>query len=640
MTLHLWLSDLTAYSAQIAVVIAIGSALPYLFRLRRPGAMLVYRQALLIACLLLPLLQPWSRPVVESSHGVMILQVAAYNRAPAAPRKLSWEEIVAGTLCAGVLARLCWLGIGLTRLRRRRRGAELLDPLPPMFTDLQLGLDVRPSIGLSTEVSGPVTFGIRNPMILLPAHFLDLPADVQKAIVCHELTHIRRGDWAFTMAEEIVRAVFWFHPCVWWLLGQIQLTREQAVDCEVIAMTAAPEQYINALLAVAGSHLQPDLAPAPLFLRRSHLSQRVSLILKGASMSKQRLLSSLAAICGALLVTARVAVLCFPISAPAQEVVRGEANLLHRTPVEYPADAIAKGIQGTVIVQATLNERGVVTDARVVSGPEPLRKAALKSVLEWHYSGQALSPVEVAIDFKLPSKAPEDPTNRVVNVPGGVASVHVAPNSDPRKVDEMLEEMRAKMEAARRELESGKLAHIDISVASPPLREALPGRIPIREGDEIQPDTLSRVKQAVKDLDEHLDARFTSMQKDGATETTLMIFSTAPMGTVPPGPMPQRIRVGGNVQSSMLVQAPKPAYPPLAKQARIQGVVRLNVVIGKDGKMQDIKAESGHPMLVPAALDAVRQWEYKPTLLNGEPVEVVSVVDVNFTLSEYPAGIE
>ena len=88
------------------------------------------------------------------------------------------------------------------------------------------------------------------------------------------------------------------------------------------------------------------------------------------------------------------------------------------------------------------------------------------------------------------------------------------------------------------------------------------------------------------------------------------------------------------MQSAMMISGPKPAYPPEAKQARIQGTVRLNVIIGKDGKMQDIKAESGPPELVFAALDAVRQWEYKPTLLNGQPVEVVTVVDVNFTLSQ------
>ncbi len=84
----------------------------------------------------------------------------------------------------------------------------------------------------------------------------------------------------------------------------------------------------------------------------------------------------------------------------------------------------------------------------------------------------------------------------------------------------------------------------------------------------------------------------------------------------------------------MAVSAPKPAYPPLAKQARIQGVVRLNAIIGKDGTVQDLQAASGHPLLVPSALDAVRQWVYKPTLLNGNPVEVVTVVDVNFTLSQ------
>jgi protein TonB len=97
---------------------------------------------------------------------------------------------------------------------------------------------------------------------------------------------------------------------------------------------------------------------------------------------------------------------------------------------------------------------------------------------------------------------------------------------------------------------------------------------------------------------------------------------------------PSRIRVGGNVQAAMAIRAPKPAYPPLAKQARIQGVVRLNAIIGKDGSIQDLKAASGHPLLVPSALEAVKQWLYKPTLLNGEPVEVVTVIDVNFTLSQ------
>jgi TonB family protein len=95
---------------------------------------------------------------------------------------------------------------------------------------------------------------------------------------------------------------------------------------------------------------------------------------------------------------------------------------------------------------------------------------------------------------------------------------------------------------------------------------------------------------------------------------------------------PQRITIGGNVQESKLVNRTPPVYPELALQARLSGVVHLQAIIGKDGRIVDLKVIGGHPLLVPAALDAVRQWVYQPTLLNGTPVEVVTQVDVNFTL--------
>ena len=102
------------------------------------------------------------------------------------------------------------------------------------------------------------------------------------------------------------------------------------------------------------------------------------------------------------------------------------------------------------------------------------------------------------------------------------------------------------------------------------------------------------------------------------------------------GQAPDRIRVGGNVQSYNLVKKVTPVYPPLAKQARVQGTVRFSVIINKDGTIQNIQLVSGHPLLVPSATEAVRQWVYKPTLLNGNPVEVITQIDVNYTLSEQP----
>ncbi len=96
---------------------------------------------------------------------------------------------------------------------------------------------------------------------------------------------------------------------------------------------------------------------------------------------------------------------------------------------------------------------------------------------------------------------------------------------------------------------------------------------------------------------------------------------------------PNRVRISQGVSHGMLMYEVAPAYPPLARSARIQGQVVLDVIIGKDGGVQSIKAESGHPMLVPAAIDAVKKWRYKPYKLDGKPVEVDTQVMVNFTLT-------
>lgn len=302
-------------------------------------------------------------------------------------------------------------------------------------------------------------------------------------------------------------------------------------------------------------------------------------------MSQKRLLSSLAAVCGALVITARFAVLCFPISAPAQEVVKGDANLLHRAPVQYPAEALEQGIQGTVVVSAVLNDRGAVIDARVVSGPEPLRKAALKSVLEWHYAPQTQSPVTVAIDFTQPQQP-------------------LSLSKSPK-------------------IESGTLTHIQFSDVPSGVRDSVMNRLPVREGQVYQTDMLPSIRKAVFEADEHLRLEQNKTVIDGRTEFALNISYA-----------PQSIRVGGNMQSAKLITRILPVYPPSAKQDGIQGKVRLNVSINKDGTVQDVELVSGPPELVDVAMDAVRQWIYQPTLLNGVPVGVLTVVDVNFTLRQ------
>jgi len=110
------------------------------------------------------------------------------------------------------------------------------------------------------------------------------------------------------------------------------------------------------------------------------------------------------------------------------------------------------------------------------------------------------------------------------------------------------------------------------------------------------------------------------------------IINSTPM-SVPKIATPQRVRVSQGVTQGLLLRKVQPAYPPLARQARIQGSVLLQAEISKDGTIENLHLISGHPMLAPAAIEAVKQWKYKPYILNGEPVEVETQITVNFTLS-------
>jgi periplasmic protein TonB len=104
---------------------------------------------------------------------------------------------------------------------------------------------------------------------------------------------------------------------------------------------------------------------------------------------------------------------------------------------------------------------------------------------------------------------------------------------------------------------------------------------------------------------------------------------------LPPPPKavaPTRIKQGGNVTAASIITQTHPVYPALARQARIQGNVVLHAIIDKDGKVAQLEVVTGHPLLVQAALDAVKQWRYKPTLLNGDPVEVDTTITVTFTM--------
>lgn len=601
----LWLENLVAYSLQIAVIATAGVLLLRLLRIRIPKVRLICWQALMGACLLLPAIQP-RLPGKKVSSSVQIFTGPATVADPAhQSRRAAFPvaQSVLALVAAGVAIRFAILGLGFWRIRCYRRHSRFV---PGAFEDLQRRMGVFADVLVSEEISGPVTFGLLRPIILVREGSLG-----DESIGCHELLHVRRRDWLFTVLEEFILSVFWFHPAMWWLVAEIQLAREETVDREVVAILNSRDRYLESLLSLAATKAGLDLVPASPFLRKRHLQKRVASLLKEISMSKLRLNSSLLAFAAALALIGWISVMSFPlqaapqdkIDAPGVTVQPSALTLLHRAAVVYPPDALAKRIQGSVAVELSLSETGTVNDARVLSGPEELRKAALQSVLQWHYSNDAHTPAktQATIDFRLPE----------------AENITPAPRQVPTTASD--------------EFPTVELVLLRVPE---PLKQQLESRLRLREGDRLTPAALTDLTETLKAVDEHLKIGLRPTGNKKSTDVTISLENVPPAAQ--PTSVPGRIRVGGNVQSVNLVQKVTPVYPPLAKQARIQGTVRFTVTIGKDGRVMDVELVSGHPLLVEAAKDAVAQWQYRPTLLNGNPVEVVTQVDVNFTLLETP----
>jgi hypothetical protein len=171
---------------------------------------------------------------------------------------------------------------------------------------------------VSPGASSPVTMGILCPVVLLPDSFQQLGEEAQCGVACHELLHVRRNDWSITLLEEAAGSLFWFNPAIWWLLAQAGLAREELVDAEAVRLTAVRESYIDALLAIARGRRILDLVPAPLFLRRRHLTHRMRLLLREDSMSRFRLLTSYASIAAIVVFAGWFALAAFPLTASPQ----------------------------------------------------------------------------------------------------------------------------------------------------------------------------------------------------------------------------------------------------------------------------------------------------------------------------------
>lgn len=412
----LWLANLLAYSLQLGALVGSGAVVAWAFRLRLPRAGLRFWQSVAVVAILLPALQSWSddgNPALVSSIATATQVLAPASLAPGWP---GLSAVLAIVLASGVALRLAWLALGLIGLRRFEAQSEVLTEAPAFVDELQRALGTTASIRISDGVEGPATIGAKRPLVLLPRRTLDLPENIQRAIVCHELLHVRRHDWLQTLAEEVCCAAFWFHPAARVLASRLSLAREMLIDQETIAHTRDRRAYAEALLAFADARPAPLLAVAPL-IRRRHLSQRIALVLQEVSMSRTRIALVLAAATTLVALTTAAAVDRFPISATLAAQVADDTpfqagdgvslpKVLHEVKPSYTPAAMQAKIQGSVMMSIVVLAEGTVGDVTVIQSLDEehgLDGQAVKAVRQWAFEPgkKAGKPVPVQVTVEM-----------------------------------------------------------------------------------------------------------------------------------------------------------------------------------------------------------------------------------------------
>jgi TonB family protein len=601
-------------------------------------------------------------------------------------------------IAALLLGRLL-LGYSLSR-KLARTSRPLRDPgLRALLESLVLGFP-PPAVEESEAISIPVTVGWREPKILLPRAWREWDGQTLEAVLAHELAHLRRHDWLVALLARLNRCLFWFHPLAWWLERKLAILAEESCDDSSLLVTRNRELYAGVLLEMASAVRRAEGRlwwHATAMAKSSQVRKRIERILDDTSVLSRGLTRARwAAVLLCSLPTVYAAAALEWRSPPPSEA----GQQAQRPVPPYSLDWLVEGSKLSPADAQQLerhletNPEDLASRARLISYYflNAMREPGLKHLfwlIEHHPESELTGIYSVGIEPRTGILNDESDYARVKelwlrkveqhrNQPRVLANAaHFFEGSDIEAAIELWKGAR-RLEPLNR-VWTERLANLYfpliVAAISPdaesPQRAELAG-LGERLKFDLQNSTdgpllvmvggkltgyergYQEVRKAHPELPDKPGlaavAQFGWKLIKRAEEVgDLRVVSPAapqPSMAQPPRPAqaavnvapPSRIRVGAGVQAQKLIHQVAPAYPPLARQARLQGVVRFTVIIGTDGRVQDAQLVGGHPLLTAAAHDAVREWVYQPTLVGGQPVEVITQVDVAFVISGGPAN--
>jgi TonB family protein len=672
----LLLSNLARWSVQVALLCATVWTLIKLLRVDLPALRHALWRGALVVSLLLPFVQPLV-PVPVTSVVAVAIGPADLPQPSAASSVVvgvqpsiadqfarllrdSWMDIALAVMLGGAIGRLLWLALGYLRLRVLRRSGEPVPlPLDAGFTgaagDLAGNIDVR----YVARLGQPVTFGLFRPVVLLPDTCRTLSQPLWRAILTHELWHVRRRDWGWLLAEEVLRAVFWFNPALWWLVSQVQSTREEVVDELTVLATNGRRAYLEALLIFAD---EPTLFPAAPFARRRHLFSRMLLISREAVMSSKRVVLLSVVACAAIVGASWGGAAFFPLQAAAKADVAPAAAAL--------VESASPPALQSASTQAPPRDRRPGEAA-----PETTREIELKRAIETNQgnanlyaelvrlqeqrdaTAEAIRTVEAMLrafpndrgplSFAIFTYTRLGRTDDAVTLVERLAAGDAADKSRQLMVATYYWELLSKGSALSPQQSSAFMKKgidaCDRALAlDPDYADAMIYKNLLLRLQANAVDASSR--QALLAEADALRARAAELTRAREPNTATQARHPAGVGVPPPPPPPPPqnhafaplvdgvapLRVGGNIKPPMKTRDVKPVYPPTALASRVQGVIIIEATIDSVGNVVHTRVLRGQPLLDQAAIDAVQQWQFTPTMLNGAPVPVIMTVTVSF----------
>jgi outer membrane biosynthesis protein TonB len=430
-----------------------------------------------------------------------------------------------------------------------------------------------------------VTVGLIHPWILLPTEHRLWEAERLRSVLLHECAHVRRGDCLIQWLPNIVCALNWFNPAAWMARAEMLCESERACDDAVIRSGITGNAFAQDLVDIARSiQLKGNSLMSTALTTK--LERRIQRLIDPSA--DRRPLSVGRTVLGVALAL----VLLAPVAG-----VR--------------ADQVLKVQTATAVAQETPEPAAAPEPApapRIAPAPTPVPRKTLRVVTE---IAQAAPPSPAAHSAQPPatgsiSGVVSDPTGAVV--PNAMVRINSGSGDSSTVYNTVTNAI-------------GQWSLNSIAAGTYGLSILAPGFATINKTVTVSPGandqgvshlTLGRISESLTITAQASNSSATAQARTQGS--------------------PRPIRVGGNVQAAKLIHRVDPIFPQSARDRGVQGPVTIQAIIGKDGFIRDTFASQGPADLVLAAVDAVRLWQFEPTRLNGEPVEIMTEVTVNFQL--------